>query len=312
MDIKLLEAFRAVMQTQSVTRAADILGVTQPAVSAQIARLEAQVGFALFQRIGGRLTPSAQGRRFFGEVDNALDLIDRLSDAADAIRGGEAETVVVASHPAASIFLMPEVVAELRGRRPDAHVRMINRTSEEVRAIFETGSVDVAVAEWPVHLPDLVLKRHALRCVAVLPANHALTAQEFITAESLSGEPFVAMPHTRLIGHRIREAFLEANADYAPVIESEYFSTICSLVAAGCGVSIVDPLSARAFERFGLAIRRFEPVIFYEIAVFRRAGPEPAPLAAELFGLIGRKLAEAAASAHRGAASPAEHEEFAT
>jgi DNA-binding transcriptional LysR family regulator len=296
MDIRLLEAFRAVMDTQSVTRAADILGVTQPAVSAQIARLEAQVGFALFARVGGRLKPTAEGRRFFGEVRNALGLIDRLGEVAEAIRGGAAESVVVATHPAASLALMPGVTAELLARRPDARVRMINRTSEEVRAIFESGAADLAVAEWPVHLPGLDLRRYEIPCVAVLPENHALAGAETVSVESLSGAPFVAMPQTRLIGHRIREAFVERGAAFEPVAESEYFSTICGLVAAGCGVSVVDALSARAFARFGLAVRRFAPAIRYEIAAFRRAGPAPGPLAEDLLMLIDRRLRAAEAA----------------
>ena len=58
MDVRLLEAFRAVVDHRSVTAAAGAMGVTQPAVSTQIARLEEMVGFALFERSGGRLKPT--------------------------------------------------------------------------------------------------------------------------------------------------------------------------------------------------------------------------------------------------------------
>ncbi len=61
MDVKLLEAFRAVVDHRSVTAAASVLGVTQPAVSTQIARLEEMIGFALFERSGGRLKPTPEG-----------------------------------------------------------------------------------------------------------------------------------------------------------------------------------------------------------------------------------------------------------
>ncbi len=292
MDVKLLEAFCAVMDTQSVTETARRMGITQPAVSAQIARLEAHVGFALFERVGGRLKPSDAGRRFHAEVMDALSTIDRLSDVARNIRTGAVETLVVASHPSASISLLPQVIGDLRAANPGARVRMINRTSEAVRAIFEAGGVDVAVTEWPVNLQGITLKRYEVPTVAILPEGHPAAAHDVLTPQLLSGAPFVAMPASRLIGHRIRAVFSDHGAVYEPVIESEYFSTICGLVAAGCGVSIVDYWSARSFSRLGLVVRRFDPAIRYEITVFRRADSRPSPLTEDLLTRLDQRLSE--------------------
>ncbi len=295
MDVKLLETFRAVMETQSMTGAARLLGLTQPGVSAQIARLEAQVGFALFERVGGRLKASDEGRRFHAEVRDALGMIERLAEAAENIRAGVAESVTVASHPSASISLMPGVVSELLRARPGARLRMVNRTSEEVRALFEAGVADLAIAELPIHIPGVELRRHTMPCVAILPADHPLAARESVTVKDMSGLPFVAMPDTRVIGHRIRAAFDEGGAAYAPVAESEYFSAICCLVTAGCGVSIVDPLSAATFSANGLAVRPVQPEIGYDIGVFRRASARPAQIVDEVIALIETRLAAAGA-----------------
>ena len=78
MDLRLLEAFRLVVGNRSVTRAAEVLGVTQPAVSAQMARLEASVGFPLFVRAKGRLALTQEGASFHREVMHALDQVERL------------------------------------------------------------------------------------------------------------------------------------------------------------------------------------------------------------------------------------------
>lgn len=291
MDVKLLEAFRAVMENQSVTGAAKVLGLTQPAVSTQIARLEMQVGFELFERIGGRLKATGRGRRFYEEVRTVLGSIEKLGTVAANIRSGATETLVVASHPGASISLLPPVVARLLADRPRARVRMINRTSEEVVAIFEAGGADIGIAEWPLHLQGVELRRHALACVAILPEGHRLAERARIAPADLSGEPFVAMSETRLIGHRVRGVFGEAGAHFAPVAESEYFSTICGLVAAGCGVSVVDKLSATSFAPMGLVARPFDAPIRYHIGVFRRNVTAPTPLSDDLLGLIEDVLA---------------------
>ncbi|MGE4252902.1 MAG: LysR family transcriptional regulator [Parvibaculaceae bacterium] len=290
MDIKLLETFQAVIESQSMTGAARVLGVTQPAISTQIARLEAQVGFALFERVKGRLKASRQGRLFYAEVRNALGMIERLAQDADTIRKGTSEIITVASHPSASISVLPAVVADLRQRRPMARIRMINRTSEEVRAIFETGGVDVAVAEWPIHIPDINLKRYKVPCVAVLPATHPLAAKQVITPTDLAGTPLVGMPVTRLIGHQIQNAFVECDVDFTPVVESEYFSSMCALVATGCGVGIVDQWSAEMFRPLGLTVRSFQPTILYEIGVFTRLNPPAASIFDEFMVLLDQRL----------------------
>jgi DNA-binding transcriptional LysR family regulator len=290
MDVKLLEAFRTVMENRSVTGAARVLGLTQPAVSAQIARLEATVGFQLFERVGGRLKPTAEGRQFHREVMQALGMIDRLQQASEIIRTGSAAKVVVASHPSASISVLPELVARFSVRHPGASVKMINRTSEEVRSVFEAASVDVGIAELPVELAGVELRKYVVECVAILPKGHPLAAQETITAMDLSGQPFVGMAQGRLIGHRVRSAMVDSGAEFRMVAEVEYFSSICGMVAAGLGVSVVDCWSAHTFRSLGLEVRPVTPAIDYEVGVFFSAEREPTRLARTLLDMLDENL----------------------
>lgn len=290
MDVKLLEAFRAVMENRSVTGAARVLGLTQPAVSAQIARLETLVGFQLFERVGGRLKPTAEGRAFHREVMHALGMLDRLQQASEIIRTGTTDKVVIASHPSASISVLPELVARFSSLHPGATVKMINRTSEEVRSMFEAASVDVGIAELPIDLAGVELRKYVVECVAVLPEGHPLAAQETITPGDFSGLPFVGMAQGRLIGHRVRSAMVDSGADFRMVAEVEYFSSICGMVAAGLGVSVVDSWSAHTFRGLGLDIRRFAPAIDYEIGVFFSTERTPTRLARTIVDMLDRKL----------------------
>jgi DNA-binding transcriptional LysR family regulator len=290
MDIKLLEAFRAVMENRSVTGAARVLGLTQPAVSAQIARLETLVGFQLFERVGGRLKPTAEGRAFHREVMHALGMLDRLQQASEIIRTGTTDKIVIASHPSASISVLPELVARFSAHHPGATVKMINRTSEEVRSMFEAASVDVGIAELPIDLAGVELRKYVVECVAILPGGHPLAAQETITPGDLSGLPFVGMAQGRLIGHRVRSAMVDSGAEFRMVAEVEYFSSICGMVAAGLGVSVVDCWSAHTFRTLGLEIRRFTPALDYEIGVFFSAERTPTRLARTVLDMLDMKL----------------------
>lgn len=292
-DVKLLEAFRAVMETRSMTGAAKMLGLTQPAVSAQIARLETLLGFELFDRSGGRLQVSGKGRRFYEEALNAMSSLERLAQVAGSIRDGSGEAITVACHPSASIALMPRVTAALLQKRPDARLHTINRTSEGVHEIFETGIANIAVAEWPLGaFAQTVVKRYDVECVVVAPLQHSLEGMDVVRPVDLVGEPFIAMSDMRATGFATREVFGEAGLEFSPTVVSEYFSTICHMVALGCGVAIVDRWSADAFAPFGLTIRPFVPEIRYKIALFHRSAPPLTPREEEVAALLDQTIRE--------------------
>jgi len=290
MDIKLLEAFKVVMENRSITQAAKMLGLTQPAVSAQIARLEAQVGFSLFTRAGGRLIPSDQGRQFFQEVIHALGGIDRLVDISRTICSGRAGRLVIAGHPSASTSILPDLVSRFSAGNPDATVKMISRTSEGVRSVFDAASVDIGIAEIPIDLVGTEVRKYSLDCVAILPAGHPLADRDIIMPADLSGLPFIAMAQGRLIGHRVRSAFVESGAEFNAIVESEYFSSICRLVAAGTGVSVVDCWSAHTFRSHGLEVRRFQPSISYEIGVFTSTERDQSQLTRQFLPMLDAAL----------------------
>lgn len=290
MDVKLLEAFRTVVDNRSVTQAATILRVTQPAVSAQIARLEAQVGFDLFERTGGRLKPTPEGRQFYAEAMHALGMIDRLEQVSSGIRNGRAGSIIIASYPVASVSILPELVARFGAAHPDAVVRMINRTSEEVRSIFEASSVDIGMTIIPVDIPGVEVRKYVVPTVAVMPKGHPAAARRVITPADFSGLPFVSMSQNRLVGHQIRSAFIDTGARFHMVVECEYYSSICSMVANGLGVSVVDCWSALTFRSQGLEVRPFEPAINTEIGVFFNAAQAPSKLTREFLELLADKL----------------------
>jgi DNA-binding transcriptional LysR family regulator len=271
MDIRLLEAFRAVIETGSVTHAAAALGVTQPAVSAQIARLESVLGFSLFERSGNRLRPTSEAIAFRAEVDRTLGRIDDLAYAAALLREGQSGSLAIASHPMAGVTLLPPVVAAFIRERPHVRVQLITRHSDVVRNMFPSRMHDIGICELPIDPSGLNVTRYRMQCVAILPKRHALCAHDVITPELMSGVPFIGMSREWSVYHVVATVFAEAGARLNVVANSELFAMICSLVAHGAGVSIVDPASAAQFGGTRLEVRPFQPTVSYEIAVFHAA-----------------------------------------
>ena len=290
MDVRLLEAFRAVVDHRSVTAAAGAMGVTQPAVSTQIARLEETVGFALFERSGGRLKPTPEGLLFYAEATRVLGEVDRLETAAAQIREGEAGRLTIASHPWAAISLLPRLVADFVAARPGVSVRLISRHSDVVSQLLPNESFDIGIAELPIDETAVKVARFQMRCVVVLPPRHPLAARKLLTPELLSGQPMVAPARSLQLPPKLIAAFASAGAQLNTVVEAEFIASLCGLVAAGTGWALVDPLSADGFGNLGLVARPFEPAILYEIGVFHRRDREPSMLAAAFLEMLEGKL----------------------
>lgn len=290
MDVRLLEAFRAVVDHRSVTAAAGAMGVTQPAVSTQIARLEETIGFALFERIGGRLKPTPEGLLFYAEAMRVLGEHDRLQAATAQIREGQAGRLIIASHPWAAISLLPRLVSDFLRDRPGVAVRLISRHSDVVSQLLPSESFDIGIAELPIDEASVKVARHQMRCVAILPPRHPLAQRKLLTPQLLSGLPMVAPARALQLPPRLTAAFAAAGAQLNAVVEAEFLATLCGLVAAGTGWALVDPLSAESFSHLGLVARPFEPAILYEIGIFHRRDREPSTLALAFLELLEAKL----------------------
>ena len=290
MDVRLLEAFRAVVDHRSVTAAAGAMGLTQPAVSTQIARLEEAIGFALFERSGGRLKPTPEGMLFYAEASRVLGEVDRLQAATVQIREGQAGRLTIASHPWAAISLLPRLVSEFVGRRPGVSVRLVSRHSDVVSQLLPSESFDIGIAELPVDETAVKVSRFQMRCVVILPPRHPLAARKVLTPRLLSGLQAVVPARTLQLSQRLAAAFTAAGATLNVVAEAEFVASLCGLVAAGTGWALVDPLSAESFAHLGLTARPFEPAIAYDIGVFHRRDREPSMLAASFLELVEAKL----------------------
>jgi|SRR5215472_119690 len=278
-DPRLLEAFRTVLDSGSITQAATSLGLTQPAVSAQIARLEADVGFALFVRSGNRVRPTAEAVAFRGEVEHTLSKISDLGRLAAQIRTGDVGSLTIASHPMAGVTLLPPVVAAFVKERPNVKVDLLVRNSDVVRGMFPSRSYDIGIAELPIDPSGLSVMRYRIDCVAIMPRNDPLAEHEVITPELMSGRPFVSMSRLWTAYHLVEKVFAEAQAHLNVVASSELFAAMCPLVASGLGISIVDRASAMQFQPAGLEIRPFRPAVLYDIAVFHSSEPAPSTTA---------------------------------
>ena len=137
-----IEAFRAIIESGSVTAAADLLFLTQPSVSRLLADLEAELGFALFARIGRSLTPTPEADALYEEVRRSFVGLQEISRVADDIRQYRSGSLKIAAMPALGLQFLPGAIADFTAERPGIAVSLRVRSSHAVvPALVSTSAV---------------------------------------------------------------------------------------------------------------------------------------------------------------------------
>ena len=267
-----LEVFRAVMQLGSATKAASALHVSQPSITQVLAQLEAQCGFALFERRQGQLQPTAQAHHLKSEVDGFLAGLQAVSQRIDALRTTPEQLKpplrVGCLHAFASAAIGP-VMAAFRAQHPAQKVTLMVESSRNIRDALFAGSLDFGLLADETDLSGLAASPF-YQCAAtcVLPATHALAAgmasvQSLGPAE-LQGQPMIALSVGDTTQGKIEASYRAAGVAWDCIVRTPYSATQCELVAAGCGVAITNPMVASRFEARGLVCVPYRPTVLFE------------------------------------------------
>src|SRR5436853_7818507 len=124
-----IEAFRALMLTASTTRAAQVMNVTQPAVSRLVRDLQAALELTLFERQGTRLTPTNEALALYAEVERSYVGLERIAQAAREIRGRRAGALRIAAMPALCSGFLPRFAGHYLMQRPGLDVALFGLMS---------------------------------------------------------------------------------------------------------------------------------------------------------------------------------------
>jgi len=265
-NVRQLEAFKAVMELGSFTRAAQKLGLSQPAVSKLILLLEQTCGFALFNRQKNGVVATAEGLMLHSEVDRVFLGIDSVAARAKAIRRLDYGELRLVTFPSLAARVMPPIIASFLETKPGLRLEMSNRNSWLLLDRVATHGVDVGFGMVATNRPGLRFEQLCgMTAVCVLPPGHRLAGRDVIDAADLHGERFVGMLEEDRAQFQVDKAFAASGAQREIALKVQSTEACCSFVAAGCGVSVVDPLSTVGFDRRELVVRPFHPVVGYDI-----------------------------------------------
>jgi DNA-binding transcriptional LysR family regulator len=282
MNLRQLEAFRAVMMAGSVTNAAELLHLSQPAVSRLIADLERSVGFKLFERVKGT-TPVAtpEGAALFQEVERSFAGLQIVRQAALDIRHFRTGNLRIVCLPALANSFIPAVLKTFRQINPAVKIQLQTRSSSTVRLWVAAQQFDLGLATpgSDVHgvTAELFMKS---RGVCVMPEKHPLTAKDKIVPADLRDEPFISLSLEDPAREKVDRTFTDAGVTRNIVVETQFAMTICGLISHGLGCGIVSAASVAEHLTPGCIVRPFEPAIEFQYMLYLPSHRPPSRIAA--------------------------------
>jgi DNA-binding transcriptional LysR family regulator len=255
--LKQLRAFCHVARLGSVSRAAEAVFLSQPAVSLQLGALESELGLKLFERHGRRLNLTREGQALYELARPLVDGLDSLEgDFRTRLRGLSAGELNIAAGSSTILYLLPPLVQAFREAHPEVQLKLHNVTGKDGLALIRADEVDLAVGSMLDVPNDLdYAPVQSFDPMLITPRDHPLAHKDVLRLEDLSPYGLI-LPPRRLTTYRLVDlVFQQRRVPYTVALEVGGWEVIKQYVAMGLGISIVTGICLEDADRERLAIR---------------------------------------------------------
>ncbi len=279
--LRQLEALDSVAETGSMTRAAEVLGVSQPAVSRLLSDLAVEVGFQLFDRQGGRLIPTQEARFLLPDIHRVLEMLDHISEVSRHLNDRKAGHLRIACLPGFATSHLPGIVARFLTDRPGVTATIEPDRPERILEWIVGEQYDCGITDSFDGHPAVDSETILIRSVCILPTGHPLLARSRITPDDLAEERLIHTRRDSAFFRELNEQFLNAGVEMNSVVETRQFTAACELVLRGVGLSIISEMDATAYGARGLEFRPFAPAVPHRLALVRPVHKHPSMITLE-------------------------------
>lgn len=273
MDLRRLRLFLAVVDGGGMTRAAEAEHVSQPSVSQAIRELEAELGTALFHRVGRRVVLTAAGEALVEPARQVLRDVDTGRAAVEAVAGLTAGRLDLVALPTLAADPVAPLVGAFRMQHPGIEIALADPAdASELVELVASGACEVGITAEPVRA--LGLTSHALvqqDLLAVLPPG--ANASATMTVSKLAQFPLVTAPAGTTTRRQLEDAFAEAGVEPRIAVVAEQREAILPLVLAGAGATLYPRPLAEQAAALGAKVVSLRPRLTRPVHLFHRAGP---------------------------------------
>ena len=290
MELRQFEYFVAVAEEANFTRAAERIHVAQPAVSAQIARLERELGEPLFDRARREVRLTAAGKAVLPHARAALaaaaDARTAVAELSDLVRGS-----VTIGTVAAHDVDVPSLLARFHEAHPHVDITLGTANSDALIEGIRTGQLDAAIvsvgAALPSGLAAVVVTDQPI--VAAVALDDPWRTRRALRLTELAGRAVIALPVGTGIRHQFDGACADVGVDVHVAFEASTPQALADLAARGLGVAVLPQAMVRS--RTDLHLIKLTPALRGRLVFAWRAGGPMSPAARELVNMARRLLA---------------------
>jgi DNA-binding transcriptional LysR family regulator len=258
-----LKSYQAIMATGSMSAAAEMLHITQPALSKHLAALEQAIGLRLFdRRSGGPMTPTRVGREFYKSIEGTLDVLERLPLLAQEISTYQrSRFLIAASLPIINSSFFVDGLRRFRSQYPEVRLGLEARHRVDIEELIVTRQADIGFGLLPIDIPGLSgIPLTRVDAVAVMAGGHSLARKRQVTFKDLAPFPLILpsrQPLRTRIDHEIERSGIALDID----LEASSTITCCKFAIEGFGITLCDPFSPTAFQGSDLVVRPLRPAV---------------------------------------------------
>ncbi|UZD95049.1 LysR family transcriptional regulator [Pseudomonas corrugata] len=279
MRLRHIEIFQAIRQAGSISGAAQLLHVSQPAVTKVLQHAEQQLGFALFLRVRGKLQATPEALELEREVDKVSESLQGVRRLAQSLRREPGHNLRIGATPALALSPLPAAIHQWTRRYPDIVCELSSAHSRELVQNLLMREIDVALTLQPPDHPGLKAQTLASGVlVALAPKGHWSDAAvgKPMSLQELAGAPLIGLSSADPLSARL-DGYLEAVAPAPRIsIAVQTYSLARAMVESGAGMAVIDPFTALGASKTSTAIRPLSPPLPISLYAVTRANEAPA------------------------------------
>lgn len=267
MEIEQLQYFKTVATMQHMTRAAEVLAISQPALSKSIASIEQQLGVPLFNREGRSIYLNRFGALFLQSVDVILEEYERIREEfEDIIKPGSGEVSFGFIHTL-GMEVVPELIAATTHQFPNMQFSLTQATSLNLLKRLEEGAIDLClsqkIASKVIEIETQELFEEEL--FVIVPTKHPLAQQQSVKLEEVKNESFIAIKKGNSLRQLIDELFLDAGIELKTTFAAEEMHTVAGFVSAGMGISVIPNI--KGLDDYNVKRLKVDPPCYRSVGV---------------------------------------------
>lgn len=255
--LKPLRAFCQTVRLGSVSRAAETLFVSQPAVTQQLQALERELGLPLLERSGRRMLPTREGEVLYELAVPLVEGLDALPDAfRRQVRGLDAGELNIAANSTTTLYLLPRLIAAFRAAHPDVHLVLHSASTADGAELVRSNSVDLtfgSMVDVPADIDYIPVYRFDQLLIA--SKGHPLAAHPDPGLADIAAHGLILPPRRQVTLRLVDQVFQRHRVPYQVALEVDGWEVIKQYVAMGMGISIISSACVSDADRETLAVR---------------------------------------------------------